>query len=174
MATKRTKKEAMPMRVPQSQDEAVEFLSAIGRGQRERERIQASMNDELSAIRTKYESQALPHTQDIRLRLEGLHVWAEAHKDALTEGGKTKTASLASGEIKWRLRPKSVNVSKIETVLESLKLLKLTRFIRTKEEIDKEKILKEPEAVAGVVGLKISQTEDFVVEPFEMKLEEVL
>ena len=50
----------------------------------------------------------------------------------------------------------------------------LKRFIRTKEEINKEAILDEPEVVASVKGISITQKEDFVIVPFETELESVL
>ena len=52
--------------------------------------------------------------------------------------------------------------------METLKRLKLERFIRTKEEINKEAILNEPKAVVGVAGIKVnSGIEDFSIIPFE-------
>ena len=61
----------------------------------------------------------------------------------------------------------------VDNVLETLKRLGLSRFIRVKEEPNKEAMLAEPEAVAGLAGVKIEQGEDFVIVPFETELEEV-
>ena len=44
---------------------------------------------------------------------------------------------------------------------------------RQKEEINREAILNEPEAVASVPGIRIDQAEDFVIKPFEALLTEV-
>ena len=73
----------------------------------------------------------------------------------------------------WRLRPPSVAVRGVEAVLDQLRRLGLKRFIRQKEEVNKEAILNEPEAVSHVPGISISQGEDFVVTPFEAELAEV-
>ena len=54
-----------------------------------------------------------------------------------------------------------------------LRRLGLTQSIRAKEEINKEAILNEPEAIKGVAGISISQGEDFVIVPFETELAEV-
>ncbi|KKT96721.1 MAG: Mu-like protein prophage FluMu host-nuclease inhibitor protein gam, partial [Parcubacteria group bacterium GW2011_GWA2_45_15] len=59
----------------------------------------------------------------------------------------------------------------VESILESLKSLKLKRFIRTKEEIDKEAMLKEPETAKTVKGVSISQHEEFVAKPTELQVE---
>jgi phage host-nuclease inhibitor protein Gam len=56
-------------------------------------------------------------------------------------------------------------------VIDTLKRLALGRFIRTKEEINKEAILNEPDAVAGVAGIAIQRgVEDFVITPFEQEV----
>jgi len=46
------------------------------------------------------------------------------------------------------------------------------RFIREKEEVNKEAILNEQDAVKHVPGISISQGEDFMVVPFEVELTE--
>ena len=175
MATKNTrlKAAAVTYPVPQSREQAVEAIAEIGRRQRERERIAAAMNDELAAIRQRYEEQARPHAEALRELTAGVQTWCEANRDGLTQGGKTKTANLASGEVRWRMRPPSVACRSLENVLAALKQLGLSRFVRTKEELNKEAILAEPEAVQHVKGVTISQKEDFVIVPFETELEEV-
>ena len=75
--------------------------------------------------------------------------------------------------MKWRMRPPRVAIRAVDNVLETLKRLGLSRFIRVKEEPNKEAMLAEPEAVAGLAGVKIEQGEDFVIVPFETELEEV-
>lgn len=172
-SAKKIKQEAAAFPVPQSRDAVVEAIAEIGRRQRERDRIQAAMNDRLADVRQFFEEEALPHAQAIHEIAQGVQTWCEANRDELTQGGKVKHAALASGEVKWRMRPKSVSIRGLEKVLEALKSFKLERFIRTKEEVNKEAILDEPEAVENVKGITISQLEDFVIVPFETELEEV-
>jgi phage host-nuclease inhibitor protein Gam len=169
----RIKNEAAAVRIPQNRDECVEYIADIGRKQRERDRIQTLMNDEMAVIKQKFEEQAKPIADDLRELSQGVQIWCEANRAALTNGGKVKFAHLASGEIKWRMRPPSVRVRGAETVIEVLKKLGLTRFVRMKEEINKDAILAEPEAAANIPGITITQAEDFVIIPFETHLEEV-
>lgn len=68
--------------------------------------------------------------------------------------------------------PALVRVTGTEAVLDLLRRMGLTRFIRTKDEINKDAILNEPTAVTQVPGISISQGEDFVVVPFEAELAE--
>jgi phage host-nuclease inhibitor protein Gam len=158
---------------PQTKDHVIEQIALIGAKQRERQIIEAQMNKELAAIREKYETRARPLAEEITSLSSGVQSWCEAHRDELTQNGKSKTYAFASGEVKWRTRPPSVSLTKVDAVIEALKSLGLLRFLRTKEEVNKEAILAEPDAVKGVRGIKITQGEDFVIEPFNTELEKV-
>ncbi len=171
--TRRLKTDATAHPVPQNRDQAVEAIAEIGRLQRERDLIQTQMNDELAALRQRYEEQAAPLADRIKALSAGVQVWCTANRATLTQGGKVKFARLASGEIKWRMRPPSVTVRGKDVVIALLKDLGLNRFLRTKEEVNKDAILAEADAVKGIKGITIKQAEDFVIVPFETQLEEV-
>lgn len=168
----RIKQEASDGPVPQTREAAIEAIAEIGRRQRERERIQTAMNDELAAIKERYEADALPHNEAIVALSRGVRTWCESNRELLTRG-KTKTVILPSGEVRWRVRPPRVVLRAVESVIGTLKELGLSRFVRTKEEINKEAILADPDAVANIKGISITQGEDFVIVPYETKLEEV-
>lgn len=172
-AAARIKQDAVAFPVPQTKEEAIEAIAEIGRRQRERTRIETAMNDDLAKVREAWERQAAPHLDAIKALSGGVHLWCEAHRDGLTNGNKVKFARLASGEVKWRLRPPSVTVRAVDNVIAYLKQAGLDRFLRVKEEVNKEAILTEPEAVEHIKGITISQKEDFVIIPFETALEEI-
>ncbi len=159
--------------VPQTREQVTQAIRLIGVHQRERDRIQAEMNDHLALHRERFEAEALPHAERIRALAEGVQTWCEAHRDELTEGGRVKTANLASGEVKWRLSPPKVVLKNAATVLEIIRARGLLGLIRVKEEISKEAILADPAAVDGIKGIRVEQAEQFVIEPFETKLEEI-
>lgn len=172
-APTRIKQDAATFRVPQHRDEVIEAIAEIGRLQRERTRIETAMNDDLAKVREAWERQAAPHLERIKELSRGIQFWCEVHRDLLTQGGKVKFARLASGEIKWRMTPPKVVIRAVENVLEYLRNAGLHHLIRQKEEPNKEAILAEPDAVAGIKGITISQKEDFVIRPFETELEEI-
>ncbi len=172
MAKKATKTPAF-RGVCQSREETVAAIARIGECQRERQRLTADMNDRIADIKQHYEDQALPLGEEIATLTERVQGWCEAHRAELTSGGKVKTVALASGTIQWRTTPPSVRVTGMEAVLQALRGLGLTRFIRAKEELNKEAVLADPEAVASVKGIVITQTEMFEVVPHEAALEEV-
>lgn len=172
--TTRHKAAAATAPVPQNREQVSLYIREIGERQRELQRIATDMNDELAAVKERWEAVAQPHAQRIEALTAGTQIWCEANRESLTQGGKTKTATFPAGEISWRLRPPSVRITGQEAVLDFLRRIGLKRFIRTKDEVNKEAILNEPEAVAQVPGIAITQGEDFVVTPFEAELSEAV
>lgn len=168
---KKTKVIGANLPVPQSRDEAAEAIVAVGIAQREIARIEADMNDQLAVLKERAEQAAQPLRELVKGRTEGLKVWAEANRDALTGGGKVKFADLGTGKVSWRLRPASVRLSKVEQVIEAIKKLGFTQFIRAKEEVNKEAMLADADRARLIAGVAIGTAgEDFIVEPFEASI----
>lgn len=160
--------------VPQSKNDCAESIRALGDLQREFERERAAMNDHIAAITQHHQ----PVLADLSARIEalqaGVQAWCEAHRVELCgEADKLgKTANLVTGEVSWRVRPPSVSIRGLDSVLETLQRMGLTRFVRSRAEPNKEAMLNEPDAVRGIAGITIvTGVEDFIVSPFEAKAE---
>lgn len=165
--TKRLKAQAS-VYVPQSKDDAAADIRKIGELQRHALRSSTEMNDAIAAITAKFQ----PHLEAINAQVtvlqEGVQAYCEAHRHELTNEGKVKTANLITGEVQWRQRPPSVSVRGADAVIDALKRLGLGKFVRTKDEVNKEAILNEPDQVRGVAGITVvTGVEDFVITPFE-------
>lgn len=157
--------------VPQSRDEAALYIRQIGDMQRQLLRSQAEMNDAIAHITASYQPALEAKGGQLKLLQEGVQSYCEANRADLTNGNKVKTANLVTGEIQWRQRPPSVSVRGAESVIETLTRLGLSMFVRTKEEINKEAILNDPEKVKGVAGITVvTGVEDFVITPFEQEV----
>lgn len=157
-------------RVPQDREEVADLIAGIGIDSREITLLEVEMNTELSRIKDAFEQRADPFRRRIEAAQHGVQAFCDANRDALTAHGRTKTHSFTSGEVQWRTRPPSVRITGEDAVIFSLRSLGLVRFVREKQEINREAILNEPSAVAGVPGIRISQIEDFIVTPFEVEL----
>lgn len=171
--TTRLRSKAAEHPVPQSKDECVAQIAAIGHHQRERQRLEAAMNDELAAVRQRWEEQARPHADAILSLSRGVQTFCEAHRAELTRDGKVKTYTFASGEVRWRMPPPSVSIRGAEAVIESLERLGLVQYLRTRTEVNKEAILADPGQALAIKGITICQEEDFVVVPWDTQLEAV-
>ncbi|MBU2109661.1 host-nuclease inhibitor Gam family protein [Patescibacteria group bacterium] len=157
--------------VPKSLDEAAEFLAQMGKEQRATDVIQSGLNAEVDRLKAKAMAGAKPHQDKISQLVEGLFAFAEAHRDELTDHGKRKTVEVPTGTFGWRMTPLSVSLRDAESILKSLRSLGLQRFIRIKEEVSKEAMLKEPDVAKTVKGVSISQREEFVAKPAELEVE---
>ncbi|EFK2957210.1 host-nuclease inhibitor Gam family protein [Shigella boydii] len=163
-------KSAAAAYVPQNRDAVITDIKRIGDLQREASRLETEMNDAIAEITEKFAARIAPLKTDIETLSKGVQGWCEANRDELTNGGKVKTANLVTGDVSWRQRPPSVSIRGVDAVMETLERLGLQRFIRTKQEINKEAILLEPKAVAGVAGITVkSGIEDFSIIPFEQE-----
>ena len=168
--TTKTRIKAKAKDAPQSRDDCARDIGALGALQREHQRMTTEMNDAIAAITERFQPQLDAVAERAKQLQQGIQTWCEANREVLTDSGRTKTANLVTGEVSWRQRPPSVAIRGADTVIETLKRLGLGQFVRTKEEVNKEAILNEPKAVAGVAGISvITGVEDFVVSPFEQQ-----
>lgn len=170
---KKRLKAAAALYVAQSKTEVIDGIKTLGDLQRKLTRTETEMNDQIAAV-TQYHSPEMERLKaEIASFQTGIQTWCEANRKELTQDGKTKTVNLTTGEIVWRNRPPSCTIKGVESVMEALKKLKLTRFIRSKEEINKEAILNEQDAVKNIPGITINRDlEDFAIVPFEQESSE--
>lgn len=154
----------------QSKSQVQDFIRTIGDKSRELSRLETTMNDEIAEITNDYAEKINPLKLEIEQLTGAVQIWCEANRSKLLEKG-LKTANLITGEVSWRIRPPSVNIRGKEAVIEKLKSLGLTQFIRTKEEPNKEAMLEDVTAVKDVKGITIvSGVEDFIINPFEVEV----
>lgn len=155
---------------PQTRDDTAADIRKLGDLQRRLLRAEADMNDRIAKVTAAAQPDIDALKEQITTLQVGVQTWCEANRDALTDGGKVKSANLVTGEVSWRQRPPSVAVRGADTVIETLRRLGLTRFIRSRDEVNKEAILNEPDAARGVAGLNIvTGIEDFTIAPFEQE-----
>jgi len=154
----------------QSKDMTMQAIRSLGDAQRELLRVETEINDQVAEITAQRKDEIEALKTRIDMLVGGIQTWCEAHRaELLAAGGKE--ANLVTGLVKWRQRPPSVSIRSAQKVLDTLRQLGLSRFIRSKEEPNKEAMLAEPQAVSGIAGISIvTGVEDFVIEPFEVEV----
>ena len=157
--------------VPESVEEMAEFVRQIGDNQRVLDRIQTRMNNQIEKIKAQAMKDSLRYQKLIDHLFERIFIFAQSHRDELTEKGKKKTVSLPSGDILWRMTPPAVSLRNVKQIIELCKSHEFRRFIRKKEEVNREAMLREPEKAKKIKGVTISQKEEFVVKPSETTIE---
>lgn len=158
--------------VPQSREQVIDDIKQIGDIQRELTRIETEINDRIAVLTNKH----TPEIEAMKARQaslqKGVQTWCEAHRTDITDGNKTRTVKFNTGEVAWRRRPTSVTIKGTDVVLKALKTLRLDRFIRIKEEINKDAILADKEAVKDIKGITFNNDkEDFSITPFEQEIQ---
>ena len=170
----RIKSAAAAVDVPQNREAAAAAVAAIGIASRELTRIEADMNDALALLREQFEQEAEPYRLRIGQLTDGLQIFAEANRAILTNNYKVKTVTLTTGELVWRMNPPSVRlVGSEEEVIDWCASHGFEDFIRRTPSLNRDAIKANPEEAKNVPGIRIGQSEAFVVMPHEAELAEV-
>ncbi len=174
---------------PQSREECAVAIAEYGRVQADRQRTLDEMNEKIRAVTQDYEAELETFDESLKLRHLAIQTWCEANRVGLAEDNGVKYIQLTTGRVEWRKAPDKITApnkpENLDTVLKMLKEKHLERFIRVKEEINKEAMLAEktpvPEEgskpakpgllvlIHGIPGLSLVQgKEEFHVKPLEI------
>ncbi len=155
--------------VCQNKAQAMEAITEVGNSQREITRLETEINDITAAAIDERKDRISELRSIIETLSHGVQSWCEVNRDVLCVKGKT--VNLTTGEVSWRVRPPKVSLRGMDKIIETLKTQRgMKRFIRIKEEVNKDAILADPKAVADIKGISISSgVEDFVIKPFEVE-----
>lgn len=166
-----TKKKAKAIaRVPQSREDAVFSVGRIGELRRTIAAHKAIADEVIRLAGEKFEKDSADLVAELAEHEQGIQTWCEANRLSLTNGGKVKYHDFGTGQIKWRLKPASVSIRGVETVIEACKKVGFTAFIRTKEEINREAMLADQDRARLIAGVTISsEGEQFEIVPAELE-----
>ena len=144
--------------------ESEQLLREIGEIQREIQKIDVDAQKKIKRIKNEAKKKTRRMQRMTRGRVLKLFKIFISRPDK-----SKKTLRFVNGRIGSFLTPPAVRISSVKNVLKNLKLKNLSRFVRTiiTEEIDKEAILMDPEAVKDVKGVSTTQKERFEVTPAE-------
>lgn len=155
-----------------TRDQFINCLKEINSKAREAEKLKLDQEEEIEKVKLKWASKIKPLDKSINEKLEGAYIYAQVHRPELTDNLKVKTVETPAGTCLWRLNPPSVEVDDEEKAIAELKKRDLLNFIRTREEIDKEAILKNKSAVTGLRNLRVKLGDEvFVIKPADVKIE---
>lgn len=150
------------MVVPQNLTEANRAVKAIGVEQRAIDAAVRACEAEIAKLKEKLEAKIAPHLEKRKVHFDGLFAYASVHKAELTV--ESKTVVLTAGKFLWRYTPPAVLVEDDQKMIDKLKGLDLSDYVRTIEELDREALLRD-RTTLKVAGLSFTQREEFVVVP---------
>lgn len=146
-------------------------LSAIAEKQSALDKLNADLDKKVLALRAKADKEIEPLKVKINSLTEKLEEFANDNRDELLEDDKKKSVKFASGEIGWRSNKEKLQLKTAASVLKEIKKLGLTKFIVTKEDINKAALIQDREAVKSIKGASIIPAEDnFFCKPLDSSL----
>ena len=154
----------------ETQAELLETVAAVAREMLVERDLKNAMDTELQEVRDKYQADLAAAATEIELKTELCAEYVTQHPDLFPKD--RKSLDLTHAIIGFRTGTPKVKLLKrwsVEAVIEALKARFAKRYIREVVEIDKERIIAArdvltTEDLAGV-GLAITQTETFYIEP---------
>lgn len=170
MKTATRKKAKAAANVPQSREDAVAYVGRIGSIRREISALKAVYDEVVRAAGQKFEADTISLADELKEMETGLQMWCEANRNLLTNEARVKYHDFGTGRVSWRLLPPSVTIRAAENVIEQCKKVGFIQFVRTKDEVNKEAMLAEPDKARLIAGVTIkSGGEVFDIEPMELE-----
>ena len=157
--------------IPESREEASEFVRRIGNLKRRISISTANAETKIAEIQKAAADDINGPTEEIYDLLDGLFFFFETNSPELTEDGSRRSVDLGTGTIGERLSPWKVELKGVEEVLEELHRMGLTKFIRPKEEVNKDAMLSsetDRNLAASVKGVSVVREDTFFVKPTEL------
>lgn len=156
--------------VPQSREDAVAFVGRIGSIRRQIAGLKANCDEAIRIAGEKYEADTAELAKELEALETGVQTWCEANRNALTNEARVKYHDFGTGRVTWRTLPPSVSLRAVENVIEQCKKVGFLQFVRTKDEVNKEAMLAEPDKARLITGVTIkSGGEVFDIEPMELE-----
>ncbi len=102
MAKAKTKAAGTNLPVPQTDAEAEQLVARLGALQRDHQTAQATHDAAVAALEEKFGLAVKVFQEAQGVIIDALAIWACAHRERLTQGGRTKTVQLPTGTLAWR------------------------------------------------------------------------
>jgi phage host-nuclease inhibitor protein Gam len=171
MKTNRIKNTQPVIRTREAMESLIGEIAALKNQQR---LLTAAMDEKIQFIREQYEPQRAAQNEALDQKMEHARVWSEANPQ---EFGAARSIETVHGAVGWRTGQPSLKTLPgwtFDRVLQTLKAVGAPGYIRVKEEVHKQNLLSDRDALGAEklreLGLRIVQEETFYVEP---KLTEV-
>ncbi len=155
--------------IPQTTEEASQLMRELQVIQQKFEAIPLRRDKQVAEIKNEAKEEMAAIKKTMLPLIKALIAFAQARRDELTQGDKTKTVVLEPGKIRWRFTPKKVAIAKgrLADVIAAVKA-NLKRFwpFRDQPEIklDKKAMLDKPELALELPFVAIQQSEVLVIE----------
>lgn len=115
------KTHAIAAKIPQSRAAAEAEMRELGELRIRVAEIDNTLKEDSQKLVQAAKDKAEPLSAKIKVLEAGLMLYADAHREALTDGFKTKRGKMLSGYFDWRKLPDSVSLKGVPAVIARLK-----------------------------------------------------
>lgn len=151
--------------IPTSLVDASRFLAKIGARQKEIDEVKDELEEKINKLKKEASKKLSQITKERDTLTSALFAYAQAKRYVLTM--RLKTVAVATGVFGWRYTPPAVyTLEEDEAVIARLKHMGLGKYVRVKEELDREKLLVDRPFIRGI---SYPQREEFFVVPKTVK-----
>lgn len=155
---------------PKTREEMEQLVGEIAAMKIEERRLKALLDEHINGLKDSYLPQISRCNEVVAARMPAALAWAEAHPE---DFGRLRSIEILHGTIGWRTNTPSLKTLSGWTwdrVLDVVKKLPaLTGYIRTREEMNRQALLNDRDALGTdglrALGLKVVQEDEFYVEP---------
>lgn len=164
------KTQTIAAKIPQTREQAEADMRELGAARIQIAEIDNKLKEDSQALIQAAKDAAEPLEAKVKFLVQGLSLYADAHRAELTDGNKTKTGKMLSGHFDWRKLPSKVSLRGVPAIIERIKAeiakaaadddtdraILFKGFLRVKEEINKDAMLANPKLAKSITGVGIN------------------
>jgi phage host-nuclease inhibitor protein Gam len=144
--------------VPETDRDFGRYLSSIGQLLRREDRIVETARKRIDAIQKRRDERINKLREEGTAFVDAAYTYAKDNRERFTRNGERSSSAHVGGVVSWREAPYSVSIeeAQVDNVMKEIKRRRLAeRYIRIKEELDKEalgkdRLLLEKKPITGV------------------------
>jgi phage host-nuclease inhibitor protein Gam len=170
----KTKSKKIPPPSCVNDEEAAELNRQIAEHFEHVRAIDLKLERSIARLKAKAAEMKKTEMDEAKRLAEGIHAYALKNRSKIEDvGTKTLVLPYNAGKLCWRLPPESLVIEDEKATLQKIEDDNRSDLIRTKKEIDKEKLADDRAYALGLPGVEFKQIEKFVLYPpdIECRLE---
>lgn len=154
--------------VPKNETEAARLLGELEKLKLKLDEQQVALNQAVNDLVAEANKNAEAVSEEFAGKFNALKTFATKNKKQLTDEGKKRSVSWATGILGWRTSPAGISLPRsakdIAHLIERLRFGRKTKFLRRKWELNVEAMEANPEEATAIVGItRRSSRESFYI-----------
>ncbi|MBY0538026.1 host-nuclease inhibitor Gam family protein [Patescibacteria group bacterium] len=149
------KKHTFP--IPTNDAEAAQLLGELEKLKLKLEQQQVELNQAINVLVVVADQKAAKVSDEFAEKFTILKEYARTHKTTLTDNGKQRSVTWATGTLGWRNTPAGISVPRsakeVVTLIERLITLRKLKFLRRKWELNVEAMEASPDEATAIEGI---------------------